>query len=361
MKQKIISTIILLAIIIIAPSCDESTAPESRKSVRDYTWTLDTLKIPDANQNLMRSIYGANSKDIYLVGHNSGSPMNNGNGGMWHYDGNEWSIVILRAEIGPVGTLNSVHGSSSNNVWAVGGSIDYATILQYNGVNWKKHLVSYNRDGLSGTPLARNEVFDVYAESETEVWACGAGGLVYHYDGTSWDVDTLDNPLTTGTFHLRKIVGNGSNKYMLSTNAKDWNTSSHYYIYKYTEGTWEIIDTFTSEEYYSFGVTDMYYSSFGELHTVGPEIFKYQINDWEQISVDYSTWIWSMFDYGRSNMISVGYGKAFHFNGSDWKEIEALTDSEAFYRAVWMDDKNTFVVGYKTIDNKDKTIVWHGK
>jgi len=312
----------------------------------------------------MSSMYASSSEDIYLVGHNSGSQIYSGNGGMWHYDGSEWSVVRLRESLGGF-YLESIHGSSSNNVWAVGsrqssGDDFYKSyIMQYNGVSWKEHLIE-QENGLY-VPMSKNIVFSVYAVSETEVWACGAGGLVYHYDGTSWDVDTLNNPLTTGTFHLRKIVGNGSNKFMLSTNAKDWNTTTHYYIYKYKEGTWEIVDTFTSEEYYSFGVTDMYYSSLGELYTVGPEIYKYQITDWERISADYSTWIWSMFDYGKSNMISVGYGKAFHYNGSDWKEIEATTDSEALYRAVWMDDKNTFIVGNKTIDNSDKTIVWHGK
>ena len=38
--------------------------------------------------------------------------------------------------------------------------------------------------------------------------------------------------------------------------------------------------------------------------------------------------------------------KIYHYNGTDWKEIEQLTSPKADYWAVWTDGKEAFVVGH---------------
>ena len=370
MKPKYILIILtVVTIITVFYSCkDNPVNPPPVKSPRDYTWIIDTLNIPDAFQNLMRSMYAANAEDIYLIGHNSGSQIYSGNGQMWHYNGKKWSVVDLRKYVTCAGFLYGIHGTSSNNIWAVGEDCKnykykyrIPLILQYNGVTWKKHLIK-QKNGLYG-PLSHNEIYSVFVESETNVWACGAGGLVYHYDGNNWDIDTLNIPLAKNKerFELVKIVGNKNNKYILSNYSESWDATTRYYIFHYKNDQWAVIDSFAERPYYHpFGVTDLYYSSFGELYSVGPEVYKRE-NNWETITLDHYTWIWGISDYGKDNMIAVGTYRAFHYNGSDWAEIKALTDENISYQCVWMDSKNVFVVGNTTIDNTGKTIVWHGK
>lgn len=120
-KKMLILTVLIILTLSFTQSCDTTEPPEHKaESPREYTWQIDTLTIPDAFQNLMRSIWAANADDIYICGHNSGSDIYPGNGYMWHYDGKEWNVVDIYNSASWFGNLTSIHGSSSTNVWTVG-------------------------------------------------------------------------------------------------------------------------------------------------------------------------------------------------------------------------------------------------
>lgn len=86
-----------------------------------------------------------------------------------HYDGIEWSQM----DSGTTWSLYHVCGSSSSNVFAVGGR---GTILHYDGDVWSR----------MSTPTSR-PLYGVWAASSCDAFAVGGGGdgVVLHYAGES--------------------------------------------------------------------------------------------------------------------------------------------------------------------------------
>ncbi|MCP5061167.1 MAG: hypothetical protein GY936_01720, partial [Ignavibacteriae bacterium] len=169
-------------------SCDTTDPPPPTKSPRNYTWSVDTLDLPITFQISMRSIWGSSENDIYTCGHVSGSL-----GDLWHYDGKQWEVVDYSKDWEGRGFLQRVHGTSDDNVWVVGSTpwqdthsnkIEIPYVIQFDGTKWIRHEID-----------TENRAEGLLVLSKTDVWACGEGGLVYHYDGNSWDIDTLVNPV----------------------------------------------------------------------------------------------------------------------------------------------------------------------
>ncbi len=355
--------LILTLLIVVAISCEKPTETKPTKSVRDYTWTIDTLKLPEPFQNLMRSMYVANSKDIYLVGHNStGDP----NGGMWHYDGKEWETVKLREQVGAFGTLYSIHGSSPNNVWAVGGSKDYAVFLQYNGSNWKKHLAETS-DGIFGTPISKHEIYSVYTESETNVWACGDGGLVYHYDGSSWDVDTIRIRLGKNeNLAINNVVVFNSEIYFLGVKYLSGNLYGTHYLIKKTENGFAITDSLVEDVYgntdWKWGVDHFYLSNSNQLYSFGfGGVFEFNGDSWTNI-FEYESPITGVNAKNKNDIFVVGdFSLVAHYNGKDWKRLSKLDFNDVVYTCVWQNSNEAFIVGQLLSGYPQQTIVLHGK
>ncbi|MDA3860614.1 MAG: hypothetical protein PF445_05260 [Melioribacteraceae bacterium] len=369
MKQKkVIIKIIFLALIIALNSCDKSTNPQTRKSVRDYTWTIDTLNLPDPFQNKMRSMYAANADDIYLVGHNStGDP----NGCMWHYNGSEWSTVKLREKLGGF-QLNSIHGSSSNNVWAVGSKQSHGDdfkksfIAQYDGAEWKEHLAK-TPNGMFDAPISKHEIYSVFAESETEVWACGAGGLVYHYDGNSWAIDTLKMSLKEDEKLLATdIVIYNSEILLLGRKYNSGEAWGTYYFLKKQDDKWEIIDSLVQNviggNTYKWGIGNFHKSVSNKLYSCGSGgVFEYSRNNWSNI-FNSETSITNIDVKKNNEMIIVGtFGLIYHYDGIDWKKITAINNNDISYTGITAYEDEAFIIGYHYYGFPQQTIVLHGK
>jgi len=79
-------------------------------------------------------------------------------------------------------TLYGVWGTSTDNVWAVGGNVDGSqprtALLHHDGEQW----TSFPQ------PVEANNrtLFKVWGTGESDVWACGQAGLLLHFDGESW-------------------------------------------------------------------------------------------------------------------------------------------------------------------------------
>lgn len=354
--------IIFIILAILLPSCDNSIDHKSTKSIRDYTWTIDTLELPDPFQNLMSSMYAANENDIYLVGHNSTGDFN---GGMWNYNGEEWATVKVREQVGAYGTLNAVHGSAPNNIWAVGGSFEYATILQYNGIKWKKHLAETS-DGIYGTPLSKNNVYSVYVESETAIWACDNGGLVYHYDGNNWDIDTIKVVAldSLDVFQLYNIVKYNEEIFVTGVKRQSNEGWGKLFLLKKKGSNWEIED---SSDY---GIGDpkfdvrLFVSQTNNFYSLGTGGIYLRLNkQWENIfSIESS--INDISVESENNILAVGsFGKVFHYNGNDWYQITELEQFSEIYVDVQLFTKSdeAIIVGWLLDGYPQKTIVAHGK
>lgn len=353
-------------VIIFTTGCETTEPPERKpESVREYTWEIDTLNIPDAYQNLMRSVWASGPNDIYICGHNSGSQIYEGNGNMWHYDGNEWRVVDIRNSAGWNGNLITVHGSSADNIWAVGYNgrfdielqrdIQYPFILQLENGKAKRHIVD-----------TKHAVYGVFVESETSVWACGDGGLVYHYDGNDWEVDTIEIELLENqVFQLSSIVVAGNSVYVRGIQVIDDGAEITNYFFSLEKGDWAEKDQFTNSsqvENNKFGPW-LYKSDSNEIYSYGiGGVYEWKNTNWENIFNHPSYGISSMSKNSEENILITGFGgDVFHYNGTNWLELENLRDESVQYTGVLIFAEDAYIIGNSISGNQAKTFVLHGK
>lgn len=99
--------------------------------------------------------------------------------GVLSFDGADWVTVLDN-----VSGIKSLHGSSPSNVYAVGSKSGKGFVLRYNGDIWEYIAKDYKY------------VFkDVWAVSETEVYAVGFFDGVLKFDGYKWQFEPLDSAM----------------------------------------------------------------------------------------------------------------------------------------------------------------------
>ncbi|GIW41420.1 MAG: hypothetical protein KatS3mg076_1997 [Candidatus Binatia bacterium] len=101
-------------------------------------------------------------------------------------------------------TLFGIWGTDGANLWAVGGDPANA---QEGGVIWHYDGSSWS----DATPHRIPTLFKVWGRGETDVWAVGGFGTVLHFDGTAWNpVDAgLTRPLFTVHGNQDTVVATG--------------------------------------------------------------------------------------------------------------------------------------------------------
>ncbi|MBE0551597.1 MAG: hypothetical protein IH619_04380 [Ignavibacterium sp.] len=362
MFYKIIFAMLFVLLSTLISCRDNTIDVKPPKDPRTYIWTADTLSYPGFFQTIMYDIWGSSPNDVYAVGHASAN-----DGVMWHFDGNNWHDVVLSeskgGQIPGAFDLTSVFSFNSSDIYAAGERlrtnsnppptfIDSSLIIHYDGTGWRKVNV-YNG----------KKLFDIYGKAGNDIWATGRGNLLYHFNGNYWEMDTLIIFVPDGyDFSINSISSFNSN-YFLTASAYNSNSGDqNYYFIGRTNNNWVVIDSFNVDgATFKFGfklnqsaILDLY--SYG-----GGGIFKYDGASW--INFFQSTApISGMWAKSDNNIFAVGSGgRAFHYNGTDWQQIEALNDSQTDYWAVWTDGTEAFVAGSIFADGVQKTIVWHGK
>lgn len=363
MLSKKICFLIFIVVMFLIGCNDNGIDVNPAKDPRTYMWTADTLGYPGSFQTLMYDMWGSSPKDVYVVGHNS----SNGNGVMWHYDGNEWTnMKLLTSEGGYIEgaiDLTSVYGFSSTDIYAAGeriigynpnpppNFIDSSLIIHYDGTAWRKVNV-YN-----GRLLG-----DIYGNSASDIWAGGWDKKMYHYNGSSWEIDSINISVPNGYFfQISSISSNNSKMYLTAYSNNDNTADEIRYFFKRENNSWIVIDSMTNNISPKFGGR-LNQSKLPNLYSNGQEgIYIYNNGVWLpffQIIFP----IISMWGTSNENIFAVGsHGKVFHYNGGDWQQIEVLNDLQTDYYAVWTDDTEAFVAGHIFADGFQKTIVWHGK
>lgn len=183
-------------------------------------------------------VWASAANDVYVVGINTGNQLH-------HYDGTTWTNLLSGTNWWGTGSIRSVWGTSSSNVWISGTT---GRIYNWNGSSWtlKNSGISATFSGtriwgtdasnlwtvgttggtntgiiyrwdegtttwvseLSGVP----RVAAIWGTSSTDMWAVGGTGSsnpgqIYHWDGTTWS-DVTPEVMPT----LNHIYGsNGSN------------------------------------------------------------------------------------------------------------------------------------------------------
>jgi len=149
------------------------------------------------------------------------------NGTILHYDGASWTVVTPPAN---TPTLQTVWGTSSSNVYAVGGPSatdplgTIPMILHYNGTSWNSQPASQKLHGLWGSgendifvsgrmalsctsmePVDRDTAWpdnsyppQHLGSTSGNVLVVGDFGTVLRYDGSNWSV--MPSGTTEGLF-----------------------------------------------------------------------------------------------------------------------------------------------------------------
>ena len=149
--------------------------------------------------NDLNSVWGSASSSVFAVG-NSGTIL--------RFNGSVWSSMSS----GTAGNLNAVWGAAPDDVFAVGQS---GTILHYDGSKWGSLK--------SGTASDLNAVWGSAAD---DVFAVGKSGTILHYDGSKWS--SLNSGITTALNAVWGTAGKvvfavGSSGTILRYNGSAWN------------------------------------------------------------------------------------------------------------------------------------------
>lgn len=119
------------------------------------SWT--TLKQIDMAPDLF-DVAGSAANDLWAVG---------ARGTVLHGDGTNWNILPTNV----LTTLMSISIAGANDVWFAG---EGATVLHWNGATIET--------AHGGVPA----FLDIWGTDVNNLWAVGAGGAIYRYDGNSW-------------------------------------------------------------------------------------------------------------------------------------------------------------------------------
>ena len=365
--MKKIITILFWVLILISASCSNPTEIDNKtKPVRDprtFTWTVDTLSNPD-EQITMTSIWGSSPNDVYFCGDNS-LPLE---GKFWHYDGTKLEAINLSIKLQLLAhSLTKVFGFSRDNVWVIGsqgvpdprhivGTVEAPLIVHFDGVNWNEYRLDfydYNPNHYSAP------MYSVYGDKPDNVWVSGANGWIAHFDGNSWQQDTLtiDDPTDLNLVSIRVY---NNEVYILAQENKP-NAIYHNYVVKGTIKNWKVIDSFWANETAKFGYSNLY-TNFGKLYSLVPDVYEYSNNGWTDViklPSNYSSFFMS--GTSEDNILISSYNGLFHWNGTDIKQMDLpnyhLGD---WVWEIWYDGQEAFAVGFSYFD-ASKSFFWHGK
>jgi hypothetical protein len=175
--QKKLKVFLLLSLPFLALFSCNTVDPtnELKPGRRDYVWTVDTL---NTQMNRIQSIWGSSPNDVWAVGPGGLSA----NERVWHFDGNVWQPYQQVLPIAP----ECIYGTDPNNLW-IGGND--ANIYRFNGSDWNQ-VYSISRPDTTG-----NFINDIWCENANSVYAIGTAyvtqeprqrSFILRYDGVKW-------------------------------------------------------------------------------------------------------------------------------------------------------------------------------
>jgi len=264
--------------------------------------------MPTSTTNLLQSIWGNSSNDIFAVGSYKT---------ILHFNGKAWSSMTTT----PYYHYNCVWGSSATDVYSVGFS---GYIYRYNGTAWTVQE--------QGT-VTTSGLYAIGGSSATNVYAAGQAGTVVHYDGTAWHVE--NHSLTTAVLwalwcspdHQAFIAGSGGT------------------ILRYNGTGWSKMTTNTSATLYGIWGT-----SATDIYAVGASgtVLHYNGSSWQKINHGLTTAeLRSIWGNSSSNIYAVGNsGTILHYDGSAWTQLTSGTTNSL--SGVWVSPTaEVFAVGYQ--------------
>lgn len=210
-KVRVLCTLVLAGLL---AGCSSSSPPDPVDAGVD-AGPPEWKPVVSGLSGTLLSIWGTSSKDIWAVG----GPL--GNGGaptVLRFDGAAWTAQTLGGDE----TFWWVHGTSASDVWLVG---ERGRIVHWDGTRFEERP--------SGTTAT---LFGVWAAAPNDAWAVGGtpdapaspNDVVLHWDGATWKPETLPQ---TNKSALFKVWGaNANDLWIVGENAIMWHRK---------DGTWK--------------------------------------------------------------------------------------------------------------------------
>jgi hypothetical protein len=169
----------------------------------------------------IKSCWGTSSNDMFFVG----------NGGLiYHYDGTKFSEMIS----GTTKNINSIWGTSDNNIWAAGFNPNTAesVVSHYDGLMWTS--IDVHTIGNIGVGHhALGSIWSCDSANNHHLTIAGGSLLWRHTDDGVWrsDSGSISNRLSDGSFegifHIRgnsatDFIAAGDGGFISHWNGKNW-------------------------------------------------------------------------------------------------------------------------------------------
>jgi hypothetical protein len=238
--------------------------------------------------NLLYSVWGSSSSNVFAVG---------GNGTILKYNGSTWESMTS----GITDYLRSVWGSSGSDVFAVSNN---GAILHYNGNIWTSMASGFN-----GSFLA------VWGSSSSDVFAVGAAGKISHYDGITWSSMTsgttewITGVWGSSSSDVFAVAGNGT---LLHYNGTYWSTM--------TSGTTEDLN-----KVWGTSGSDVFVTGWNGT------ILHYNGSIWESMVSGTTTQLYGLWGNSPSDVFAAGEsGTILHYNGTSWSSVTGITSNHLY-------------------------------
>jgi hypothetical protein len=273
-------------------------------------WNAISQPVPSP----LNSVWMSSSTDGWIVG---------AGGRIVRFNGVYWNLYQTL----PSGVaLNSVHGSSASNVWAVGDHGPGPTVEKWDGTSWTAIT--------AGVPVTSDDLFAVFVQSSTFIMAGGGDGVnaglfIRSTDGSTFGA--IPSPWPAGT-RVRGI-------WMLST-TDGWAVGTGGQIARWNGATWASETSPTANDLYhvqALSATDVWAvgASGTILHRDGtgwsavPSSVTAALNGVYMVS---STEGWAVGE------LLGGEPVILYWNGLTWTRVFAqpMTGILGAIRAVWM-------------------------
>ncbi len=358
-KALLITTLTIITTTLF--SCNWFTSPESKKNAREYTWTVDTLRYPGSSQIHMYSIWASSPENVWVCGHSSSSQ-----GNLWHYNGLSWEAIDLFQYIARSAmSFRWITGFNDDNIWVVGDRFLSEYDNNGNRIDYYKSIVVELRNGIwleheiNGFPL-----LDIWGTSRNNIWTCGVGGYIFHFNGSEWKKDSIQISDISDKFNfqlksLREFHG------ILYSQGIKWNQLTGYhteYLFEKVNNIWTTIDSFTvGINTPRWGGLHFNKTKYGKMYSYGQGgVFRYENGLWTNILMPYT--IRGMSAISENNIICGGDdGNVYHYNGTDWEEINLPQTNFIWPHAFWMFNDQVFIANYYSLNSEYITLVYKGR
>ncbi len=347
-----LSTLFIFALILLQISCKRSPTEPEFKNPREYSWDATMLAYPNSSSTAMYSLWASSPTNVYVSGFSMISGLQ---GAMYHYDGKQWTSVLLPS--GDYNYLWQMRGFGPDDIWVAGAQLypdpklDSAVVLHYDGRHWKSMLPWH---------MGSRGLKSVWGTSSQNMFFGSSDGRVIHYDGIKWSVDTL----YPGLF-ISAIGGDERQMFAVGNTWKG--TLDDSVLCFVRNGTqWSLLDMQYRSQHSSdprFGLYAVYTPAPGVYYSCAAfAIFQWETDRWVQVYSTRATII-RMGGTGPDNILAVGWQEGpviFHWDGSTWEQIalpDGLVPSDVALYGVWTNGREAFAIG----NNYGVSYVLHGK